>query len=856
MVGIVLVSHSARLVAGVRELVEQAVQGAVPLAVAGGIDDPDNPIGTDAMKVLEAIQSVYSDDGVVVLMDLGSALLSAEMAVEFLPQEQQPHIHLCSAPFVEGAYAAVVQASTGASAQSVVAEATGALAAKIEQLGGAADDGVQTGQKGNSGTGAQGSEPEATEQIVLVVRNRLGLHARPAARFVSTAGRFTADVQLVSEGRRANAKSINQVATLGVRQGDTIIVSAGGPDAAAALAALQALADDNFGDREEEQGGGGAEEQGRGGESRPTAPLNSDLLTTDPLTTGLLKGIPASPGVAIGPAALYRPRPPEVVARPIDDAAGEWRRLQVAVDAARNEIDALHRRAVAQVGADEAAIFEAHLLFLQDPLLIEATRDRIYGEKINAEAAWQRQMAAMAATYREMADDYMRARAADVEDVAQRVLRGLMGVAPPSLDFAAPSILIAADLTPSDTARLDRERVLAVCTELGGATAHSAILARALGIPAVVGLGHAVWQVAEGQLVAVDGDAGTLWPRPDETQVASLTARRTAWLDGQRRAKVAGQGAAVTPDGRRVEIAANVGSPNDVTPALEFGAEGVGLFRTEFLFMDRTAAPSEEEQFEAYRRAARAAGGRPLIIRTLDVGGDKPLPYLNLGDEANPFLGWRAIRFCLERPDVFMPQLRAILRASAPEGGPRNVKLMLPMIGTPAEVHAARAMLVAAQAELRALGVPYDEGMEVGIMVEVPSAVAVADQLARAVDFFSIGTNDLTQYVMAADRGNARVADLASALQPAVLRMVRDATAAAHAAGIWIGMCGELAGNPLATPVLVGLGLDELSMSAPSIPAVKEAVRRFTMAEAQRIATAALALDSAEAVAHFLKETQ
>ena len=853
MVGIVLVSHSARLVAGVRELVEQAVQGAVPLAVAGGIDDPDNPIGTDAMKVLEAIQSVYSDDGVVVLMDLGSALLSAEMAVEFLPQEQQPHIHLCSAPFVEGAYAAVVQASTGASAQSVVAEATGALAAKIEQLGGAADDGVQAGQKGNSGTGAQGSEPEATEQIVLVVRNRLGLHARPAARFVSTAGRFTADVQLVSEGRRANAKSINQVATLGVRQGDTIIVSAGGPDAAAALAALQALADDNFGDREEEQGGGGAEEQGRGGESRPTAPLNSDLLTTDPLTTGLLKGIPASPGVAIGPAALYRPRPPEVVARPIDDAAGEWRRLQVAVDAARNEIDALHRRAVAQVGADEAAIFEAHLLFLQDPLLIEATRDRIYGEKINAEAAWQRQMAAMAATYREMADDYMRARAADVEDVAQRVLRGLMGVAPPSLDFAAPSILIAADLTPSDTARLDRERVLAVCTELGGATAHSAILARALGIPAVVGLGHAVWQVAEGQLVAVDGDAGTLWPRPDETQVASLTARRAAWLDSQRRAKVAGQGTAVTPDGRRVEIAANVGSPNDVTPALEFGAEGVGLFRTEFLFMDRTAAPSEEEQFEAYRRAARAAGGRPLIIRTLDVGGDKPLPYLNLGDEANPFHGWRANRYCLERPDVFMPQLRAILRASAPEGGPRNVKLMLPMIGTPAEVHAARAMLVAAQAELRALGVPYDEGMEVGIMVEVPSAVAVADQLARAVDFFSIGTNDLTQYVMAADRGNARVADLASALQPAVLRMVRDATAAAHAAGIWIGMCGELAGNPLATPVLLGLGLDELSMSAPAIAAVKEAVRGLTLDEARRLAADALAAESAEAVLALLR---
>ena len=838
MVSLVFVSHSALLAEGVRQLAEQMTQGAVPMAVAGGIDDPDNPIGTDAMKVLEAIQSVYSDDGVVVLMDLGSALLSAEMALEFLSDEQRPQVHLCPAPLVEGALAAAVQASVGASAAQVMAEALGALAVKVEHMGGAA------AEPGSEGAGGQ--EGAATEQIALVVRNRLGLHARPAARLVSTAGRFTAEVTLLKDGRRANAKSINQVATLGVRHGDTITVSAGGPDATAALAALQALADDNFGDREEERGSGGAEEQG--GETRAT-----DLLTADPLTTAQLKGIPASPGVAIGPAALYRPRPPEVVARAIDDAAGEWRRLRAAVDTARDEIDALHRRAVAQVGADEAAIFEAHLLFLQDPLLVEATRDRIYSEKINAEAAWQRETAAMAATYREMADDYMRARAADVEDVAQRVLRGLMGVAPPSLDFAAPAILIAADLTPSDTARLDRERVLAVCTELGGATAHSAILARALGIPAVVGLGHAVWQVAEGQHVAADGNAGVLWLQPDEAQVASLTAQREAWLETQRRDKAAGQGTAATPDGRRVEIAANVGSPNDVAPALEFGAEGVGLFRTEFLFMDRAAAPSEEEQFEAYRRAARAAGGRPLIIRTLDVGGDKPLPYLDLGEEANPFLGWRAIRFCLERPDVFMPQLRAILRASAAEDGPRNVKLMLPMIGAPAEVHAARAMLATAQAELRAAGVPYDEGMEVGIMIEVPSAVAVADQLARLVDFFSIGTNDLTQYVMAADRGNARVAELASAFQPAVLRMVRDAATAAHNAGIWIGMCGELAGNPLAAPVLVGLGLDELSMSAPSIPAVKAAVRRFSLADAQRIAAAALALDSAEAVARFLQ---
>ena len=836
MVGLVFVSHSARLAEGVLEFAGQMAQGPVRLAAAGGIDDPDAPIGTDAMKILAAIDEVYSDDGVVVLIDLGSALLSTEVALEFLDEERRPRVYLCPAPLVEGAMAAVVQASLGAPAAQVMAEAEGALAVKVASMGGRA-----------AAPPAEAAPPPATaERIVLAVRNRLGLHARPAARFVSTAGRFAADVRLLHNGRQANAKSINQVATLGVRQGDEIAISADGPDAAAALAALKALADDNFGDPDEAPAAERtASPAGRepAAEQRPPAETAGDRLL----------GIAASPGVAVGPAALYRPRLPAVVARATEDTAGEWLRLQEAVAAARGEIVALHRQAVKQVGAEEAAIFEAHLLFLQDPSLVEATRDRIYGEGINAEAAWQRETANMAATYRGMTDEYMQARAADIEDVAQRVLRRLMGVEPPSLDFAAPSILIAGDLTPSDTARLDRARVLAICAELGGATAHSAILARALGIPAVVGLGHAVWSVAEGQRVAVDGDAGTLWLRPDAARLAELSARREAWLAGQRQAKAAGQGAALTSDGQRVEIAANVGSPNDVAPALEYGAEGVGLFRTEFLFMDRSAAPTEEEQLDAYRRAAEVAGERPLIIRTLDVGGDKPLPYLDLGQEANPFLGWRAIRFCLERPDVFMPQLRAVLRASAANGGRRNVKLMLPMIGTPAEVRAARAMLATAQDELRAAGLPFDEAIEVGIMVEVPSAVAVADQLAREVDFFSIGTNDLTQYVMAADRGNARVAALANALQPSVLRMVRDVAAAAHAAGIWVGMCGELAGNPLATPVLVGLGLDELSMSAPAIPAVKAAVRRFSLADARRIAVEALALDSAEAVAAYLK---
>ena len=847
MVGIVIVSHSARLAEGVRELAEQMTQGRVPLAVAGGIDDPDNPIGTDAMKVMAAIDAVYSPDGVVVLMDLGSALLSAETALDFLPDDRREHVFLSRAPLVEGALAAAVQAMIGTPVAQVLAEAESALAAKREQLGGAAETPPVDP--------APIAPPTPDEQVTLIVRNRLGLHARPAARFVTTAARYEADVRVDKGDKSANAKSMNQVATLGVRQGDEIVVSAAGPDAAAALAALAALADDNFGDPED------TKHEIRDTSSEATSPsallstdqLTTDSLNTDPRTTGSLSGIPASPGVAVGPAALYRPRLPEVVSRRVDDPAAEWQRLLDAVAVAREEIEALHRRALNQVGREEAAIFEAHLLFLEDPTTLDAVRATIIAESLNAEAAWQRETAALVAAFAEMDDAYLRARAADIEDVARRVLRQLMGVAPPALDFAAPSVLIAADLSPSDTARLDPAQVLAICTELGAATAHSAILARALGIPAVVGLGHNVWQVADGQRVAVDGDAGALWPRPDDAQLVTFAARREAWLAEQRRAQAAGQAAAVTRDGHAVEIAANIGSPHDVGPALAYGAEGVGLFRTEFLFMDRPAAPSEDEQLAAYREAARLMGDRPLIIRTLDVGGDKPLPYLDLGQEANPFLGWRAIRFCLARPDIFLPQLRAILRAGVGEDGTRrNVKIMFPMIGAPDELRAARAMLEQAAGELQAEGLPYDDRMAVGIMIEVPSAVAVANLLAREADFFSIGTNDLTQYVMAADRGNARVAGLADALQPAVLRLVRDAARAAHDAGIWIGMCGELAGNPLATPVLLGLGLDELSMSAPAIPAVKAAVRELTTDEARRIAAAVLELDSAEAVRRYL----
>jgi multiphosphoryl transfer protein len=827
MVSIVIVSHSAKLADGVRELALQMAAD-VPMAVAGGIDDPEQPIGTDAMAVMAAIESVYSDDGVLVLMDLGSALLSADMALEMLPAEMVERVRLCAAPLVEGALAAAVQAAAGGSLDDVCAEAMGALQAKQMQM---PDAGLPVTEVG--------AGPEAAAEALereVTIGNRLGLHARPAARFVTTANRYRAQIRVRKVGApgEANAKSINQVATLGARQHDRILISASGEDAAAALDELVALIESQFGEMEAEV------EAVAAGEPGERAAVAADAL----------QGIPASPGHAVGPAITYRPLLPEVEARTIGDPEAEWRRFQSAVSTALDEIGQLGAQTAAQAGEAEAAIFEAHALFLQDPALLETVGQAIREERRNAEAAWQAAIEELAARFQALDDDYMRARAADALDVGRRVL-GHLTNAPLALPpFTEPSILVAADLSPSDTAQLEPGMVLGICTERGGATAHSAILARALGIPAVVGAGPALQRVQDGQMIGLDGGSGAIWLSPSAERLETLRTQQQAWQESQEAAQRAGQQPGRTADGYRIEIAANIGSPQDVATALAYGAEGVGLFRTEFLFLNRQEAPDEEEQFAAYRAAADTLGDRPLIIRTLDIGGDKPLPYLVQRSEENPFLGWRGIRFCLDQPQLFLPQLRAILRA----GHERNVLVMLPMVSQLEEITAARRLLAQAGAELAERGEPYAAEMKLGIMIEVPAAVALAETMATAVDFFSIGTNDLTQYVMAADRGNAQVAALANALQPAVLRQVAATVRAADAAGIWVGVCGELAGNPLAAPLLVGLGVTELSMSAPSIPAVKQALSAVTMEETQELAQQALALASAGAVERFLQQ--
>ncbi|OYE04701.1 phosphoenolpyruvate--protein phosphotransferase [Nostoc sp. 'Peltigera membranacea cyanobiont' 232] len=820
-IAIVIVSHSKQLALGVRELAAQMVQGQVSIAVAAGIEDPENPLGTDPIQVYEAIASVFSDDGVLVLMDLGSALLSAEMAIEFLPEAQQQKVYLCEAPLVEGAIAAVVAAAAGRNIHQVMAEARGALLAKATQLG-VSPLSVVTDN-------IEAINPEfPTKEIRLIVSNRLGLHARPAAQFVGTAARFQSQILVQNLTRNTGlvrGDSINQVTTLGVRQGHELVITATGSDADEALAALQALFANNFGE--------------------DNLALNSPPAfhhQVTPATHGELSGIAASAGVAIAPVVHYQPTHITITEYHVDDPESEWQRVQAAIHTARQEIQAVFSQASLQIGDTEAAIFDAQLLFLEDPVLLEAAHQRILDHHINAEAAWQAVVDEVATSYRTLEDSYLQERVDDVIDVGQRVLRLLAGNLPANLHFDEPAILVATDLTPSDTARLDPTKVLGICTTSGSATSHSAIIARTLGIPAVLGVDAQVLHLADGTLMALDGESGKAWVEPESHILDLLEAKREAWQTAQQEARATAHQPAITRDGRQISVFANIGSINDVQVAVANGAEGVGLLRTEFLYLDRTSAPTEEEQLEVYQAIAQVLDNRPLIIRTLDVGGDKPLPYLRVGfPEANPFLGWRGIRFCLDRPELLKTQLRAILRASVGH----QIKIMLPMIATLTEVRAAKVILGEVQAELNQAGIPFDAAMKVGIMVEVPSAVAIADQLAAEVDFFSIGTNDLSQYIMASDRTNPRVANLADALHPAVLRMVQQTIQAAHAAGISVGLCGELAADTLATPILLGLGLDELSVNPQSIPGVKQAIARLSIVESEAIVASALQQDSA-----------
>lgn len=830
MVGLVLVSHSAELAAAVKALAEQQTQGRAAIAAVGGTGDPEHPFGTDAMAILDAIQSVYSDDGVLVLMDLGSAIMSAETALEFMDPDQAARVRLSPAPFIEGAMAASVQASIGADLNAVAAEALEAMGPKQESLGASEEskDGIS---RRDAIFEAPAEAASVSGQVTLV--NPAGLHFGPAVQFVQLAASHQAEIEvrnLTTGAGPANAKRFNQVLSLGAEQGHTIQISAQGSNAQAAVDALLALTASGFGEVE--------------------APAPETPAPTPAVTSGrgrlALHGIAASPGVAVGTAVLLAAATPAVRRYEIDDPDGEWTRYQAAVAWARRDLLALAERMARELGTQQSRIFQAHAMLLSDEDLESQVRAAIFDQRLNAEAALSDVFGAEAERLHAMAGQRFQERAADLRDLAGRLLRLLDGAhATPVMDLPEQAVIVAEDLTPSQTAGLDRSRVVGFCTALGGPTAHTAILARSMGIPAVVGVGETLLtQVRPGMAVAIDGLAGALILDPDSETTATFAAQRQADLATRNAAFASAQISARTADGRRVEVVANLATAAEALLAVQAGAEGVGLLRTEFIFQDRTEPPSEEEQYAIYREVVEMMAGRPVVIRTLDIGGDKPAPYLQLPAEANPFLGWRAIRISLAMPEFFKVQLRAILRAAL-HG---NILVMFPMIAAVEEVARAQALLTEAAAELAQAGAPHAASVPTGIMVEVPAAAQIADLLAPLVDFFSIGTNDLTQYTFAVDRGNARVASLGDALHPAVLRQIGRVIDAAHAHGKWVGLCGELAGRPEGIPVLLGLGLDEFSMSAVSIPAAKALLARLSVPDAQRLAQRVLNLPDAAAV--------
>ena len=824
-VGLVIVSHSAQLANGVAELAGQMTQGATPIAAAGG--GVDNILGTSAEKIQAAIQAVDGPDGVLVLLDLGSAILSAEMALELLNSEQQ-HVMLSFAPLVEGAIAAAIEASLGHTLVEV--KQTAEKTASVEQL-------QLLKPLSSAYEEAEAAVPPPPAQsdvreMQLTLTNPTGLHARPASLFVQTAGRYDARIEVLGRGRQAEATSIIGVLALGIRKGDTITLRASGKEAEVALEVLRDLNLANFYETTPE-----AETP------EPAIPQDAEPqqdvarhpeLPVSQQTRDTWRGITTSPGVAIGPAIAG------------EQITAEQERLRHALNAAASELQALIASLQQSIGKSEAAIFEAQALMLQDPALSETALKEIEEQRIDAVSALAIAGEQQASALEALDSPLFAQRAVDVRDVVSRALQHLSDKVVQKQDLSAlkqPAILLAQDLTPTDTAQLRPETVLGICTTQGGPTAHAAILARALGIPAIAGMSEAALQVIHtGDELGLDADNGLLYRHPI-AEVRTQLAQRLAEQQRQRGAllsKAQQAAAEVSIDGRRLLLLANIGSEAEAEAARQWGAEGIGLLRTEFLFAAASTLPDEDEQrkryvriFQAFKGNDGAHGRGPIVVRTLDAGADKPMPALNnvIGTsiEANPALGQRGIRISLAHQSLLEEQFRALLLAAAETG--IELHLMFPMITTVEELRTAREIVdrVYEQLKQRQVALPsFLARVPVGIMVEVPAAALMAPELAEIADFFSIGANDLLQYTLACDRTNAATTYLYHPMQPAVLRLIAQIAEAGRRAGKPVAVCGEIASDVRLAPILIGLGVDELSMTPTALPGVRAALANRT----------------------------
>ncbi len=566
-----------------------------------------------------------------------------------------------------------------------------------------------------------------------------------------------------------------------------------------------------------------------------------------------MKGINASPGIAIGKVFLLKKEKLEVSNKKIskDEVEAQVKKLNDAIEESKKDLDRLREKTIKELGEEEAQIFTAHAMLLDDVEYMGAVRNKIKDELVNAGQALAETTKFFFDIFSAMDDEYMKARSADVKDVGDRVLRKVLGIKSADLSDLDPNtVIVAEDLTPSDTAQMDKAHVVGFATNVGGRTSHTAIMARSLEIPAVLGLGNITEEVKDTYNIIIDGIDGDVIINPSKEDIDKYNAKKESYQKEQEELAKLIDLPSETKDGHKVEIVSNIGTPNDIEGANKYGAEGIGLYRTEFLYMNASEMPDEETQFEAYKTVLEGMDNKPVIIRTLDIGGDKKLDYLPLEEEMNPFLGFRAIRLCLKNEEMFKTQLRAILRA----GAFGNAHIMFPMISNIKEVRKAKALVEECKAELKAQGKEYDENIKIGIMVEIPSAAVTADIIAKEVDFFSIGTNDLCQYTLAVDRMNQNISYLYDPFNPAILRLVKMVIDASHINNNFTGMCGEMAGDPKAVLLLLGLGLDEFSMSAQSMLQAKKIIRNTEYSKAKELAEKALKAESSDEVKELIDQ--
>ena len=803
MVGLVLVSHSRRLAEAVVDLIKRTVAPDIPIAAAGGIGDDRAELGTDALDIQEAILSVRSPDGVLVLMDMGSAILSAETAKELVSFEMTEPLVLCSAPLVEGSIAAGVQIQIGSGLTEVTNAAQQGLLPKQDQL---ADT-------------AQPPQIPATPEVVtgpgkdleVTIQNEHGLHLRPAANLIKTLAPFKATVQIENQSAKRGpiaAKSLVDLARLQVRRGDQVRFTVTGPDQDAAWSVINDLAQTNFGESATES-------------------------VPPPHPAGAADGpFPVSAGIAIGQPIFLDQIEPPIPSYPVPDEAGvadELGKLQGALDRAEQEFSRRYERLRPTLNPETLAILDAQRLILTDHTIANEVETRIREHHENAAQAWQAVLTGLAAEQAAVEDEYLRARAADFREVRSLVLNELLDNAG-KITLArngANGILVCDELTPSLAETIGSTAIEGVLQLHGGPTSHGAILARALRLPSIGGAARFADQIRRAADIAFDGDKGTLWIDPSLEIRATIEAARAAGRTAFEAALSQSREPAQTKDGLLIGIAANAGSREDIVDAVRYGADSIGLFRSEFLFQKFDQAPTEAEQLAAYQEALSPIGSRIVTLRLLDIGGDKPLKFLTVPQEANPFLGVRGIRLLFQNPEFLRSHLRAVLRLSADH----QIRILIPMVTDRPELVRLKQLFSELNDELMAESLPHTWPVPIGAMIETPSSAILADQIAAECDFLSFGTNDLTQYVLCAERGNPALKMYSDALHPAVLRTCQPAIAAAHHRKISISVCGEIASDQEAVPILLGLGLRDLSVTAAAIPNIKALVRQLDVAQ-------------------------